>query len=105
MNVMKMMAEAQKLQAQMQMIQTQLESKTVEVNAGNGAVRVTANGKAAILSIRINPDIVKKEDTELIEDLILTAVKQAQEKAHKVAAEEMAEVTKGMNIPGFNLGL
>ncbi|MDL5048696.1 YbaB/EbfC family nucleoid-associated protein [Oscillatoria amoena NRMC-F 0135] len=105
MNVMKMLAQAQKMQGQLAKVQEELKTRTVEATAGGGAVSVVSNCEGTIQSIRINPEILKPEDAEMVADLVLTAVRTAQESGRKVSAEEIGKVTKGMDMPGLNLGL
>ncbi len=94
--------QAQKLQEEMKKIQETLASITVEGSAGGGMVKVTANCKLEILSVKIDPDVLKEDDQEMIEDLIVAAVNQAIQNAQKRADEEMKKVTGGMldNLPG-----
>ncbi|MEM8953643.1 MAG: YbaB/EbfC family nucleoid-associated protein [Verrucomicrobiota bacterium] len=99
MNIAKMMKQAQKMQAQMQEAQAALAEKTVEASAGSGKVTVTATGAGEITSIKIDPAIVDPEDVEILEDLVLSGITQASEKAKELAAEEMEKVTGGMGLP------
>ena len=98
--------QAQKLQEEMKKVQDTLASITVEGSSGGGMVKVTANCKLEILSIKIDPEVLKEEDQEMIEDLIVAAVNQAIQAAQKRSEEEMKKVTGGMlgNLPGnFNI--
>ncbi|MEM7144001.1 MAG: YbaB/EbfC family nucleoid-associated protein [Verrucomicrobiota bacterium] len=99
MNIAKMMKQAQKMQAQMQEAQAALAEKSVEATVGGGKVTVTATGAGDITSIKIDPAIVDPEDVEILEDLILSGVTQASEKAKELASEEMGKVTGGMGLP------
>ena len=104
MNIQKMMKQAQQMQSKMQKAQADLAEKTLEVTAGGGKVTVTANGGGDILGIKIDPAVVDPEDVEMLEDLILSGVKQAQEKAKAVMEEEMGKVTGGMGgLPGMGM--
>ncbi len=96
-----MMKQVQKMQAKMEEVQKELENKRVEGSSGGGMVKVTANGKQEILEIKIDPEVVNKEDVEMLEDLILAAVNQAREKSVEVQNEEMAKLTGGLKIPGM----
>ena len=98
-----MMKQVQKMQAKMEQMQTELENARVEGVAGGGMVKVVANGKNDILSIAIDPEVVDKEDIEMLQDLIMAAVNQAKEKAQELQQETMAGMTGGLNIPGLNL--
>lgn len=101
MNMQKMMKQVQKMQAEMLKIQEELGQKTVTATAGGGVVTVVANGHQEIQSIRISPEAVDPEDTEMLQDLILAAVNEALRKAKELSAEEMAKITGGLNIPGL----
>lgn len=98
-----MMKQVAKMQRQMEEIQNELAEKTVEGSAGGGMVKVIANGKQDIVSIKIEKEVVDPEDVEMLEDLILSAVNQAREKAGELQAESMGALTGGLNIPGLNL--
>lgn len=98
-----MMRQVQKMQARMAEIQAGLEQAQVEGFSGGGMVKVVANGKNEILSISIDPEVVDKNDVEMLQDLVLAAVNQAHQKAQEMAAKQMAELTGGLNIPGLNL--
>jgi DNA-binding YbaB/EbfC family protein len=96
-----MMQQAQKLQAQLLKAQEELATLTVEASSGGGAVKVVMNGQQAIQSVKIDPEVVNKEDVEMLEDLILTAVKEAQAMAQDAAAKKMGGLTGGLKIPGL----
>lgn len=96
-----MMKQMQKMQAKMEEIQKELENKRVEGSSGGGMVKVVANGKQEILEIKIDPEVVNKEDVEMLEDLILAAVNQAKEKSQEIQSEEMAKLTGGLKLPGL----
>ena len=98
-----MMKQMQKMQTKMEELQRELEAKQVEGDAGGGMVRVVANGKQEILSVKIEKEVVNPDEIEMLEDLIVAAVNQAREKAQQLQAEEMAKLTGGIKIPGLNL--
>ncbi len=93
-----MMKQAQKQLAQLQKIQEELETLTVEGTAGGGAVKVTMTGKQIVESVVIEPEAA--EEVELLQDMVLAAVNDAATKAQELAAQKMAVVTGDMNIPG-----
>jgi len=101
MNIQKMLKEAQRMQDKLAQAQADLAEKTIESSAGGGKVTVTANGTGDILSIKIDPSIVDPGDVEILEDLVLAGVKQAQEDARAAAAENMEKITGGMKLPGM----
>ena len=96
-----MMQQAQKLQAQLIKAQEELANMTVEASSGGGAVTVTMNGQQQILSVKIDKEVVNPEDVEMLEDMVLSAVKEAQAKAQETAAKMMSGLTGGLNIPGL----
>jgi DNA-binding YbaB/EbfC family protein len=96
-----MMKQIQKMQSKMEEIQKELENKRVEGSSGGGMVKVIANGKQEILEIKIDPEVVNKEDVEMLEDLILAAVNQAKEKSQEIQTEEMSKLTGGLKLPGL----
>jgi nucleoid-associated protein EbfC len=101
MNLNKLMKQAQKMQEQMAKTQAELEERTVEVSAGGGNVTVVANGAGDVISIKIAKEIVDPEDVEILEDLVLSGVKQAIEQGKALAQSEMSKVTGGMGMPGL----
>ena len=98
-----MLKQVQKMQAEMEKVQTELGNKTVSAESGGGMVKATANGKKEIISIEIDNEVITSGDKEMIEDLVVAAVNKALESANKMAEEEMANVTKGMMPPGLNI--
>jgi DNA-binding YbaB/EbfC family protein len=98
-----MMKQIQKMQAEMERVQNELANKTVTEESGGGVVKATASGKKEIISIQIDEEIIKGEDREMLEDLVVAAVNKALESAGKLAEEEMANVTRGMIPPGMNI--
>jgi DNA-binding YbaB/EbfC family protein len=91
--------QAQKLQSEMQRVQEELGSKSVEATAGGGMVTVIANGKQEIVSIKIDPEVVNKDDVEMLEDLILAAVNESKKRAQELAMSEIGKVTGGLGLP------
>jgi DNA-binding YbaB/EbfC family protein len=96
---MKMLQQAQEMQGKLQQMQQELESKTVTASSGGGMVTATADGKGQLRSIRIDPTVVKAEDVEMLEDLVIAAVSEAQKKAGEMAQEEMQKLTGGLSLP------
>ncbi len=94
-----MMRQAQKQLAQLQKIQDELETLTVEGTAGGGAVKVVMTGKQAVESVFIEPEAA--EDVELLQDMMAAAFNDAAIKAQELAASKMSAITGGMNIPGL----
>jgi DNA-binding YbaB/EbfC family protein len=100
-NIGNMMKQAQKLQAKMMQLQTELADKTVEATAGGGMVKVVANGKQQIISISIEKEVVDPEDVEMLQDLVTAAVNDALAKSQEMVSSQMSKLTGGMNIPGL----
>ena len=96
-----LLKQAQELQTRMAQAQEDLASKTVEAAAGGGMVRATVNGQLAVSSIRIDAAVVKPQETEMLQDLILAAVNEGLRRARDMAAEEMSKITGGLKIPGL----
>tara|TARA_Y100000748_G_C15217256_1_gene379772 strand:- start:178 stop:492 length:315 start_codon:yes stop_codon:yes gene_type:complete len=95
-----MMKQAQQMKKKMQELQDQLEDLDVEGVSGGGMVKVIVSGKKDIKSLKINPDVMS-EDIDMLEDLILAAIKTAQENADKESKDKMGSLTGGMNLPGL----
>jgi DNA-binding YbaB/EbfC family protein len=74
---------------------------TVEASSGGGAVTVVMNGQQQIQSVKISPDVVDADDVEMLEDMVLTAVREAQAKSQELAAKHLGGLTGGLNIPGL----
>ncbi len=86
------------MQEQMAKTQAELEKKTVEVSAGGGKVKVTANGSGDVIAIKIDKEVVDPNDVEFLEDLVLDAVKQAVEQGKALAQSEMTKLTGGFGV-------
>lgn len=95
------MKQAARVQRQMEEIQAQLASRTVEATSGGGAVKVVAKCDGTIQSIHISPEAVNPADAQLLEDLIVTAANNALTQAKEISTSEMGKVTSGINIPGL----
>ncbi|OGO31635.1 MAG: nucleoid-associated protein, YbaB/EbfC family [Chloroflexi bacterium RBG_16_56_11] len=96
-----MLQQAQRLQAQLLKAQEELANLTVEASSGGGAVTVNMNGQQQIVSVKISPEVVNPQDVEMLEDMVLTAVREAQVKAQEAAAKKMGGLTGGLKIPGL----
>lgn len=97
----KLMRQAQRIQQQMEAVQTSLAAKTVEAQAGGGAVKVVARCDQTLQSIKILPEAVNPQDVPFLEDLIVTAVNEAMAQAKEISNKEMGAVTNGLNMPGM----
>ena len=95
----KMMKSAQELQTKMAQMQEDLNSILVTGESGAGLVKATASAKGELKGLDIDPSIFNGDDKEVVEDLILAAIKDAQAKASERAQAEMAKLTEGMGLP------
>jgi DNA-binding YbaB/EbfC family protein len=95
----KMMKEARKLEARLEAARDALKEMTVEGSAGGGAVKVVMNAQRDVMSVAIDPGVLEGGDADMLEDLLLSALRDAKQKSDEVAAREMAKVTGGMIPP------
>ena len=98
-DLMKMMKQAQEIQGRMQQMQEDLANLQVEGQSGGGLVRVTLNGKMEARAVKLDPSLLKPEDAEMVEDLILAAFQDAKIKAEAAMQEKMREITGGLPLP------
>jgi DNA-binding YbaB/EbfC family protein len=96
---MKILSQAQEMQKNFQKIQDELQQKTVSGSAGGGMVSVEVSGTGQMKKIKLEPSVVNPADIEMLEDLIVVAIADAQAKAQKMAQEEMGKLTGGLNLP------
>lgn len=99
MNIQSMLKKAQALQAKMTEVQEELKTRELVGTAGGGKVKITMNGAQQVTAISINPEVVKADEADLLEDLVLAAFRDAQGKVTKMVEEEMSRVTGGMGLP------
>jgi DNA-binding YbaB/EbfC family protein len=103
-NLAGLMKQAQQMQDKMQEMQSRLEAMELDGESGAGMVRVTLNGRGEMKRIRIDPKIANPADTEMLEDLIVTAHRDAKSKLEAAAAAEMQKISGGLQLPpGFKL--
>jgi DNA-binding YbaB/EbfC family protein len=102
-NLQQLMQLGQQLQTKMTKLQESMESKKISATSGGGMVTVTVDGKGRIKQVKIDPTCVDPRDVEMLEDLVLAAVSEAQTKASGEYEEEMRKATGGlpMNLPGL----
>ncbi|MBY0292039.1 MAG: YbaB/EbfC family nucleoid-associated protein [Alphaproteobacteria bacterium] len=99
-NIGEMMKQAQKMQTKMAEVQEKLATLEVEGTSGGGLVKVTADGKGNIKSVKIDPTLLNPEEGEVLEDLLVAALRDVQTKAEDLASDEMGKVTGGLKLPG-----
>lgn len=90
-----------KMQDTIAKMQEDLGSEIVEGSSGGGSVRLTINGKQEILSIKINPEVVNKDEVDILEDLIMVAINDGMKKSQELGMQKMSQLTGGLNIPGL----
>ena len=98
MNIQQMMKQAQQMQEK---LQKQMAEMRIEATAGGGMVSVVVNGSKQLVSIKIDPEAVSKEDVEMLQDLILAAMNDAYRKADEAMSQQMSGLMGGMKIPGM----
>lgn len=98
-DLMKMMKQAQELQSRMQKMQEELGALEIEGQSGAGAVRVTLNGKGEMRALKIDPSLMKPEDVEMVEDLVIAAFQEAKVKVELAMQSKMQEVAGGLPLP------
>ncbi len=96
----KMMKEAQKLEKRLTEVREGLLTMKVEGSAGGGAVKITMNGQRDVVAVSISPEALEGADAEMLEDLLLSALRDAKQKSDELAANEMAKVTGMIAPPG-----
>lgn len=101
MDMKKLMQQAQKMQAGLAMAQEELTKATVEGSAGGGEVKATVNGQGDLVAISISKNVVDPEDVEMLEDLVLSAVKDGIKKSKELAANKMSSLTGGLGGLGL----
>jgi hypothetical protein len=97
----KMMKEAQKLEKRLAEVRKKLEETVVEGSSGGGVVSITMNGQRDVLKVSVSPGVFEDGDAEMLEDLLLSALRDAKQKSDELASAEMAKVTG----PGLPAGL
>ena len=100
-NMQAMLRQAQKMQEDMAAAQQELEGREYTAAAGGGAVSATVTGKHRLAALTINPEVIDPEDAEMLADLVMAAVNEAQRKAEQDAEETMGKITGGMAMPGM----
>ena len=96
---MKILQQAQEMQGKFQTLQADLQKESVTASAGGGMVTVEANGQGTVRSIKVDASVVNPADVEMLEDLLLVAITEAQKKAQELAQGEMGKLTGGLNLP------
>jgi hypothetical protein len=98
-NIQKMMKQMQKAQQQMAAVQAELAERTVDATAGGGMVKVVVSGDGGLISLTIAPEVVDKDDVDMLQDLIVAAVNEGKRRASEMAAAEMQKAAGAMGLP------
>lgn len=96
-----LMKQANQMQMKMKKLQEELATREFTGTSGGGAVTAKVNGDNKILSLTINPEVVKSGDVEMLQDLVTSAVNDALKVAKETSSQEMSKITGGLSIPGF----
>jgi nucleoid-associated protein EbfC len=102
-NLQQILQMGQQVQARMSQLQTELGQKTVSVSTGGGMVTASADGRGKLRSLKIDPAVVQSGDVEMIEDLVIAAVNEVQNRAQELYEEEMRKLSGGLPPLPFNL--
>jgi DNA-binding YbaB/EbfC family protein len=100
-NMGNIMKQAQKMMEQAKKAEEELAGARVEGSSGGGMVKVLATGAGEVLEVTIDPEVVDPQDVEMLQDLVVTAVREAIEKATALRADRMKDLTGGLSIPGL----
>ncbi len=95
----KILEQAQQMQGRLEKVQDELANMSVSASSGGGMVTIEADGKGQITKVRVDPSIVNPADVEMLEDLLLVALRDAQQKSAELAKNEMSKLTGGMGLP------
>ena len=98
-NFQQILQMGQQMQARLSELQTELGKQSVSCTSGGGMVTVTADGRGRVREVKIDPTVVDPSDVEMLEDLVLAAVSEAQQRAQKLYEDEMKKLTGGMSLP------
>jgi len=98
-NMGNLMKQAQKVQQQMMKMQEELAQREVSAQAGGGMVEATVNGRGELLRLRLESEVVDPDDAEMLADMVVAAVGEAQRRAQDMMQEEMGKLTGGMGLP------
>ncbi|RJP19313.1 MAG: YbaB/EbfC family nucleoid-associated protein [Candidatus Omnitrophota bacterium] len=100
-NLASMFKQAQQMQQRLAEVQEELEREEISASSGGGMVNITMNGKQKVTAIKIEPEVVNPDDVQMLEDLLLIAINEAQDRVQELVKERMTALTGGINIPGI----
>jgi len=96
-----LMKQAQIMQKKMEEAKEELAQKEIKVSSGGGIIEIIINGQQEIKEIKIEPDVIDAKEKEMLEDLILAAINESIRQSKELAAQEIAKLTGGINVPGL----
>lgn len=100
-NMQSMIKQAQKMQADITSVQEEIENENFTASAGGGAVEITMNGRKQVQSLSIKPEVVDKDDIEMLQDLIISAVNECVKQIEETSETRMGAITGGVSFPGL----
>lgn len=100
-NMQNMIKQAQKMQAEITSVQEEIENQTFTATSGGGAVEITMNGRKQVQSLNIKPEVVDKDDVEMLQDLLISAVNECVKQIEETSETRMGAVTGGVSFPGL----
>jgi DNA-binding YbaB/EbfC family protein len=98
-----MMEQAQRMMEEAQRFEEEMDALQVQATAGGGVVKATVNGKGMLMALKIDPDVIDPTDPEMLQDLIVSAVREAQTQAENIRAERMSQLTGGLGLDKLGL--
>lgn len=98
-----MMEQAQRMMEEAQRFEEEMDKLQVHATAGGGVVKATVNGKGVLMALEISPDVIDPSDPEMLQDLIVSAVREAQTQAENLRAERMSQLTGGLGLDKLGL--
>ena len=100
-NMNAMIKQAQRMQGEITELQSHIEEREFTATAGGGAVEVVLTGKKTVKSLTIKPDVVDKDDIEMLQDLVISAFNEAVNNIEQITEDEMSKITGGVSLPGL----
>ncbi len=100
-NMQSMVKQAQKMRDEITQLQEDIETRTFTATAGGGAVEIVMNGRKEVQSLNIKPEVVDKDDVEMLQDLIISAINECVNQIEQTSESEMGEITGGVSFPGL----
>lgn len=100
-NMQNMIRQAQKMQAEITTVQEEIENQTFSATTGGGAVEITMNGRKQVQSLNIKPEVVDKDDVEMLQDLLISAINECVKQIDETSESRMGAITGGVSFPGL----